>query len=161
MIHHLSIILTLATFLTGCATQPSSTNSSVTARPNLEFVDLSGFDQSLSSSLNAALPRVEVSFYDKVTPSVLPERLQKWMAAVESGGGKVKVLPPPSTVTSRSPLLLISAVTTLWSANDRFKTVSTESRLGVAKNYDAELVLKQDDRGNTLVDKVVFIQRDK
>ena len=31
----------------------------------------------------------------------------------------------------------------------------------VAGNYDAELVLKQDDKGDTLVEKLVFVQRSK
>ncbi len=131
------------------------------AIPKLQFIDMGGFDQSLSTSLNTASPKVEVGFYDKVAPSALPERLQKWMAAVESRGGKVKITPPPSNVTAKSPFLLISAISSIWTASGMVKDASAESRFAVAGNYDAELVLKQDDRGDTLVEKLVFVQRAK
>ena len=131
------------------------------AIPRLQFIDMGGFDQTLSSSLNTASPKVEVGFYDKVTPSALPERLQKWMAAVESRGGKVKITPPPSNVTAKNPFLLISAISSIWSASGMVKDASAESRFAVAGNYDAELVLKQDDKGDTLVEKLVFVQRSK
>lgn len=131
------------------------------AIPRLQFVDMGGFDQTLSSSLNTASPKVEVGFYDKVTPSALPERLQKWMAAVESRGGKVKIIPPPSNVTAKNPFLLISAISSIWSVTGMVKDASAESRFAVAGNYDAELVLKQDDKGDTLVEKLVFVQRAK
>ena len=129
------------------------------AIPRLQFIDMGGFDQTLSSSLNTASPKVEVGFYDKVTPSALPERLQKWMAAVESRGGKVKIIPPSSNVTAKNPFLLISAISSIWSATSMVKDASAESRFAVAGNYDAELVLKQDDKGDTLVEKLVFVQR--
>lgn len=131
------------------------------AIPRLQFIDMGGFDQTLSTSLNTASPKVEVSFYDKVSPSALPERLQKWMAAVESRGGKVKITPPPSSVTPKTPFLLISAISSIWSVSGMVKDASAESRFAVAGNYDAELVLKQDDKGDTLVEKLVFVQRSK
>lgn len=131
------------------------------AIPRLQFIDMGGFDQTLSTSLNTASPKVEVGFYDKVTPSALPERLQKWMAAVESRGGKVKITPPPSSVAPKNPFLLISAISSIWSASGMVRDASAESRFAVAGNYDAELVLKQDDKGDTLVEKLVFVQRTK
>ena len=107
------------------------------------------------------MPKVEITFYDRITPSALPERLQKWMASVESGGGTVKITPPPSTVTAKNPFLLISAASTLWSANKMAKEASTNAQFRVAQGYDADVLLKVDDSGNTVVDKLIFSQRKK
>lgn len=144
--------------LAGCATDPVTPAAPLVAQPALQFVDLQRFDQELSGSLGAPLPRVEVSFYDRVVPSAMPERLQKWMAAVEAGGGKVKVTPPPSSVTTRSPIALISAISALWTANKMVREASTEAQFRVARAYDAEVVLRQDARGDTVIDKVVFVR---
>ena len=128
-------------------------------KAELQFVDLQGFDRDLGSSLSSAMPKVEVGFYDRIAPSALPERLQHWMAAVESGGGEVKVTQPKSSVAAKSPFLLISAITSLWTASKMAREVSQEARFHAAKGFNAEIVLRQDDKGDTLVDKVIFVQR--
>jgi hypothetical protein len=133
----------------------------IAAEPSIRFVDLKGFDQELGASLSAPLPKVEVGFYDRVAPSQLPERLQKWLAAVEAGGGCVKVTPPPSTVTAKGPLLLLGAVTSLWTANKMLKEIADEARFRAAGGYDAEMLLKADGGGDVIVDKVVFVRRVK
>jgi hypothetical protein len=145
--------------LSGCVSNPSADGGAaqqVAPKEQLQFTDLQGFDRDLSGSLTAPLPQVDVAFFDRITPSALPERLQKWMAAVESGGGKVAVVPPKSTVTAKSPLMLISAVSTLWSANKMIKEAAVASQYRAAAQYNAEIQLKVDDKGDTVVDKVVF-----
>jgi len=144
----------LAITLTGCAAPASA--PAPAPRAQMQFLDLPGFEDELGSSLAAPLPRVEVSFYDRVTPSKMPDRLQKWMAAVEAQGGKVKVTPPPSSVTARSPLMLVSAISSLWSAHKMVREQQAEARLKAAGRYDAELTLRQDDRGDVVLDKIVF-----
>lgn len=157
-----SLALALAMALPGCASTPAGKDAALPqAAPALQFLDGGSFDRSLSSSLGAALPRVEVSFYDRITPSALPERIQKWMAAVQSQGGEVKVTPPPSTVAAKNPLLLISAVSTLWSASTMARDAAAEARFAPAHKYNAEVMLKVDERGDTVVDKLVFSQRGK
>ena len=73
--------------LTGCGTSPDAPPEAGPPKAELQFIDLPGFDKALNGSLDAALPRVGVDFYDQVAPSALPERLQSWLAAVETGGG--------------------------------------------------------------------------
>jgi hypothetical protein len=102
-----------------------------------------------------------VEFLDRVAPSALPERIQQWMASVETGGGKVVVVPPKSTVTSRSPLMLISALSTLWSASKVAKDLSTNSQFQAARAYDAQIILRQNNQGDTQVERIAFIQRSK
>jgi hypothetical protein len=149
--------------LTGCVSNPSAQGSAtaqqVAPKDQLQFTDLQGFDRDLSGSLSAPLPQVDVAFFDRITPSALPDRLQKWMAAVESGGGKVAVVPPKSSVTAKSPLMLVSAVSTLWSANKMIKEAAVAAQYRAAAQYDAEIQLKVDDKGDTVVDKVVFKKR--
>lgn len=150
--------LLIASLLVGCASGPSSAPQAVAPQSRLNFMDLQRFDQELAGSLSAPLPRVEVAFYDRVVPSTLPERLQKWMASVEAGGGKVKVTPPPSSVTARSPIAIISAISALWSANKMVRDAANEAQFRAARAYDAEVVLKQDNKGDTVIDRIVFVR---
>ena len=145
--------------LSGCQTNPLPAQSAAPAKTSLVFVDLLSFDKDLSGSLASSLPKVDVAFYDRITPSAIPERLQKWMASVESGGGNVKISPPPSSVTAKSPFLLLSAASSLWSANKMAKEAAISAQYRAAHVYDAEILLKLDDKGDTVVDKVVFNQR--
>jgi hypothetical protein len=154
--------LLAALALAGCQQIPTAPEARTAApKAQLQFVDLQGFDRDLAASLGAPLPKVDVAFYDRVTPSDLPDRLQKWMASVESSGGSVKVIPAPSSVTARSPFLLISAVSSLWTANKMLKEAAAAAQFKAAHAYDAEIVLKLDDKGDTVVDKVVFNPRKK
>lgn len=168
-----ALIATLACVaqgLVGCVSNPTApaaaaTTASSTAptapKAQLQFVDLQGFDRDLAASLGAPLAQVDVAFYDRITPSALPERLQKWMASVEAGGGTVKVVQPPSSVTARSPFLVISAISSLWTANKMAKEAAVAAQFRAARAYDAEILLKLDDKGETVVDKVAFNQRKK
>lgn len=147
--------------LGGCETSPNVSREPATPKAELQFVDLPGFDASLTSSLTAQLPQVGVGFYDRVTPSAIPERLQVWLAAVESGGGTIKVTPPKAAVNTRSPLLLLSALSSLWTASKMASELRARQQFQVAQSYDAELLLKLDDKGGTVVDKIIFSQRQR
>lgn len=156
-----TIPLALALLLTACESNPTQPASAGPPRPELQFVDLQGFDRDLAASLQAPLPQVAVAFYDRVTPSALPPRLEQWMAAVESGGGTVTVVPPKPSVTSKSPFMLISAISTLWSASKMASEMAARAQFKAAGAYDAQIILKLDDKGESVVDKVVFLQRKK
>jgi hypothetical protein len=148
--------------LTGCESNPPQPQAQAAPpKAQLQFSDLQGFDRELSSSLAAPLPAVNVAFYDRITPSTMPERLQKWMAAVESGGGKVKITPPPSTVTAKSPFLIFSAANAVFNFTKASKEAADAAQFAPARTYDADIQLKVDERGDTVVDKVVFSQRGK
>jgi hypothetical protein len=157
---HIVTLMALCT-LTACGTNPAQPVGSTSPQADLNFVDLQGFDRDLSASLAAPLPQVQVAFYNHVTPNALPDRLQQWMAAVEAGGGKVQVQQPKPTVTAKSPFLLISAITSLWTASKMAKDMSTQAQFKAAQAYDANIILKVDDKGEAVVDKVVFVQRKK
>jgi hypothetical protein len=155
------ISIGLLAALLGCESNPALVEQAAAPKEALQFIDLQSFDQDLSGSLNAVLPKVDVNFYNQIAPSALPDRLQNWMVAVQSGGGTVKVVPPKSTLTAKNPFLLISAVSSLWTASKMIKAASVNAQFTAAKVYDAEIMLKTDDHGQSWVDKVVFTQRKK
>lgn len=152
-------LLVAAAALSGCETNPTRAESAGPPKAALQFLDLPGFDQTLTGSLGSALPKVDVAFYDRITPSALPVRLQAWLAAVEGGGGKVSVKPPPTVAATRNPMMLLGALSTLWSVSKAAREMSAERQFHAAHGYDAEIVLKLDDKGDNVVDKVVFVQR--
>ena len=159
--YKLAFTLALAFSLVACDSNPTQPESTAPAKAELQFLDMQGFDRDLAGSMSATLPKIEVAFYDRVTPSAMPERLQKWMASVQAGGGTVKVVPPKSTVTAKSPFLLISAISTIWSASKMVKEMSTQAQFKNAQDFDAEILLKTDEKGESLVDRVVFVHRNK
>lgn len=142
--------------LSGCAANFPPTEA---ARSTLQFVDVQQFDRELGASLAAPLPHVEVSLYDRIAPSALPSRLQRWLGASDQGGGKFRVVPAPGTVVPKNPLLLVSMISSLWSGNKMAKEIAAESRLRVARNYDVRMFLRQDEHGDTFVDRIIFDQR--
>ena len=145
--------------LAGCSSKPLVPVNAGPPMPDVQFIDLQSFDRDLGSALSAPLPKVDVAFYDRVSPNALPERLQRWMASVENGGGTVKVIPPKPSVTSKSPWLLISAISSLWSASSIAKDMAMNAQFKAAQAFDVEILLKTDDRGDSVVDKVVFLKR--
>ena len=149
----------LMVVLTGCNTMQTSKTPEEPPQTNLSFVDLQKFDRELHASLSQPLPKVEVAFYNDITPNALPDRLQNWMAAVETGGGSVKVIPPKSTIQPKDPFLLFSLASTLWSATKTAREMSNSARFNSAQGYDAMIQLKTDEKGASVVDKVVFIKR--
>ena len=152
----------IAAVLSACAADPGTPAApavAASAKPQLNFVDVPSFDKELSGSLASTLPQVEVAFYDKVTPSALPARLEKWMAAVEDGKGTVKVVQPKSTVAPKNPLMLLSLVSAIYSANKLAHAASATAEFRPAHSFNADILLKIDDRGDTVVDKVVFARK--
>lgn len=174
LVRHIAALAVALPLIGGCETNPPAPSASTApptttaatalaspAKSNLEFIDLQGFDRDLHNSLSAALPAVDVAFYSRVSPSALPERLQKWMAAVESGGGKIKVTPAKSTVTAKNPFMIIGVVNFAFNLSKAAKLEAEYSQFKPAKSFDAEIVLKADGDGESIVDKVVFTPRVK
>lgn len=157
----LAIGIGIVVGLNACETEPVTPVADTAPKPALQFVDLQGFDADLSSSLSTQLPRVEVVFYDRITPSTLPLRLQTWLTSVDAGGGKVKITPPKSDITAKDPFLLLSLASSLWSASKLAKEAAVKYQFASAHAYDAEVVLKEDANGQTVVDHIVFAKRNK
>lgn len=142
----------------GCQSLPQQTGESRPPQPRLEFLDLQMFDRELGRSFAAPLNSVEVQFLDRTSPNRIPERMQLWMAAVEDGGGQVKVTPPPVPFGTRSPALLIGAIASLWSASKAVSEMAQKAQYERAKGYNAEVILKLD-KGETVIERIVFSKK--
>lgn len=142
--------------LTGCETLPQQ--GTVPPKPRIDFLDLHSFDREMSRSLSAPLSQVEVTFLDRTSPNRIPERMQLWMAAVTDGGGEVKVTPPAAPFSSRSPVMLIGAIASLWSASKAVSEMAQKAQFERAHGYNADVVLKLDN-GETLIDRIVFSRK--
>jgi hypothetical protein len=160
-------LVTIA-LLTACASVPEQTTASTSAanaartalaKPQLEFIDLAGFDRELSSSLTAKLPNVNVAVVNTVPANDIPVRMQAWLQAVEAGGGTVTVSPPKSTVAAKNPLILLTLVSGIWNSIKAHKAVQNYDLHKPARTYDAEIVLKVNEQGDRLIDKVIFTER--
>ena len=156
-----SICIALSTLMAGCKTMPSFEKDTNPAKPELQFLDFQSFDKDLQNSLSTPLPTVEVTFLDRVSPNVIPDRLQKWMAAVEADGGQVQVIEPPPAFAPKDPFLLVSIVSSLWSASKVVREAAQSNQFKAAKGYDAQLILKNSEQGGTVVEKVIFVARKK
>lgn len=69
--------------------------NSATQGPSLPYVNSEAFDRKLSSSLADRPASYELLFPLPVSMKKLPERLDKWLSAIEKSGGKVEAVPVP------------------------------------------------------------------
>ena len=151
----------LAGLMAGCNTITDAVKDHNLAKPELQFLDFQSFDKDLQNSLSTPLSKVEVTFLDRVSPNSIPDRLQKWMAAVEADGGQVQVIEPPPAFAPKDPFLLMSIVSSLWNASKMVRDAAQGNQFKAAKGYDAQLILKNSEQGGTVVEKVIFVERKK
>jgi len=153
-------VIAISALMSACATKTTA-ESTAPPRGDIRFLDVQSFDQTLAQSLGASLDTVSVSFYDKLTPSQLPERIQNWMAAVEANGGKVQVQQPPSSsgMTAKSPFLIVSGLVSLWSAKKTLEEIQKKSDFTNAGKYNAIIRLTPDATGNYVIQTLTFNKR--
>ena len=150
-------LLTLA----GCETAPQQGDkvSAVQAQPTsstLRFIDFAGFDRDLNAALKLQQPVVTVAMYDKVSPNNTPDRLQKWLNAVEKHGGRVEVEPPPNELTPKSPLALISLLGGLWNVIKASADLRDSQLTQSVKGHDAVISVERNEAGQVVVGKILF-----
>jgi len=145
-------------FLSACAAPPNSAKVDVAPKATVTFIDVANFDGELAASLNAPLDSVEVLFYEKISPNKMPERLQKWISAVERSGGSVKINTPPNEPKPRSPLALLGLLGTAYTTIKSFVDAQPASYLSSAKGRNAVISLSRSPNGDLLVEKVGFVK---
>ena len=80
LLGRMALWLALAATVSGlvaCAGDTLAVGAAAAPKPELQFVDLQGFDRDLHGALSAPLPKVDVAFLDRISPNALPERLQR------------------------------------------------------------------------------------
>lgn len=120
------------------------------------FADLVTFDREVSRRMKEKQGEIEVRVTDRITEKQLPDRLDKWLTAIDSTGGEVQVLEPRRVAENGQtraiwvliPFLLAMAATT-----------TRDPLHAPASKYNATVVLKEDAAGERIVDKVVFLRR--
>ena len=154
-----TIVLSLLLLINACST-PSSLTVLGENEPKkqLSFIDIGNFDRELTNSLKGHLESVDVIFYEKVSPNKIPERLQKWIAAVERSGGNIKVETPPNEPTPKSAMTILSLLGTAYSTIKNHIASQPESFLSSTKGRNAVISLERGANGELLVEKIRFIK---
>lgn len=147
--------------LSACQTAPAdgaaASSSTLPAKSSVQFADLSVFDRDLHAALQGnAGNDITVVMYDKVSPNSTPDRLQKWLNAVERNGGRVEIEPPPNELAPRNPLALISLVGGLWNAIKATADMRDAQLTQSVKGRDAVISLDRNAAGQVVIDKVIF-----
>lgn len=136
------------------STRPSPQAGDVVTE--VKFIDLKKFDNDLYRALNTSDPEVKVVMYEKVSPNNTPDRLQKWLNAVEKNGGKVEIEPPPNELVSKNPFVLIGLVGGLWDAVKAVADFRDSQLTHAVKGHDAVISLERNQRGEIVVSKLTF-----
>jgi len=126
-------------------------------KDTLTFVDTKNFDNEFAASLANKKTPITIDFYSPITPNSIPPRLEKWMAMVETEGGKITVNQPPNEFAPKDPLLLLGLFTGLWELVNKLRTqkdsYSMEDRV---KDRNVVINLARNPQGTLYVDKVIF-----
>jgi len=130
-----------------------------TAPEPIRFIDLSKFDTDLERALKDNKETVSVMFYEKTSPNNMPNRLQKWVTAVEKSGGKIDVEPPPGEPRPRSPAMLIGLLGGLWSSIKAWGEIREQAMLDAAQSRNVLIHLERNAAGEVIVGKVTFPPR--
>lgn len=152
------VIILLSAMVVGCVpVTPTNNNQSqlfTSSIPlnEIEFLDTGAFDSDLSSSMRAAISTITVTTLSPVTVNEIPERLEKWLAAVRENGGTINIEPKTKS--------LVSVVGLLFSMLDEysylFNTTITNNQYSASVNYNV-LISYQPDNG--IIDNIQFIIR--
>jgi len=155
-------VLILLSSLAACQTDTTSplntsaANHSDSAKREVMFIDIKKFDQELYRALHTSEPEIKVVMYEKVSPNSTPDRLQKWLNAVEKNGGKVEIEPPPNELVPKNPLALIGLVGGLWDAIKAVGDFRDAEMTRAVKGRDAIISLERNARGEVVVGKLTF-----
>jgi hypothetical protein len=153
-----TIFLSLLLLINACSTPPQTSSGEKEPKQKLGFIDIANFDRELTSSLSSEISSVDVMFYEKISPNKIPERLQKWFAAVERSGGQVKVETPPNEPTSKSAMTILSLIGTAYSAIKKHIDSQPESFLTSSKGRNVVISLERGVNGELLVENVRFVK---
>ena len=145
------------------AAPPPSTAASTSPRQGvpspsetLVFSDLPNFDSSLAKSLTSARETITITSADRVTLRQMPTRLEKWLAAVDDGGGKIETVPLDTTEPqSRSLTLIFSVLGAIRTVRDLSRT----QQYVEARKYDAKIFYRSDSSGDRIMDRIELVRR--
>ncbi|NDD11231.1 MAG: hypothetical protein EB072_00960 [Betaproteobacteria bacterium] len=130
-----------------------------TAPEAIRFIDLSKFDNDLEKALKENKESISVMFFEKTSPNNMPNRLQKWVTAVEKSGGRIDIEPPPDEPRPRSPAMLIGLLGGLWSSIKAWGEIRERALLDAAQSRNVLIHLERNAAGEIIVAKLTFTPR--
>ena len=143
----------------GCST--TAVKSDPQSATSLKFIDLSSFDRDLNASLGSRAEIVTIDFYEAMSPNKIPERLQRWISAVEKSGGKIDVQPPTGESRTRNLALVVGLLSSAWTGLKTLGELKAENMLKVAGSRDVVVNLKRSATGELAVEQIRFVRRKK
>lgn len=140
--------------LAACASDPAP----IAPKDKVSYIDTTSFDRTLSSSLSADLETIEIPVSDRISPIAIPDRLNKWLSAVDANGGNIQVkqVPDEQGKTRAFPIAVIGLaieVVRLLRGN------SEEKLYKPAANYDADIMVRQGPGGERIIERVLLKRR--
>lgn len=149
------VYLVALSFLSGCASAPSSPSASKTVEVPTEatYFDSSIFDQDLSSKLSQNPDKFVVKPSTAINVNKLPERMDKWLSKVkqEDGSVQLKEYSQDATGTKDMTILIDMAV--------KLFDLAQESMLySPAKGYDAVV---EYEKGTGDVKQIMFYKKNR
>lgn len=116
---------------------------------HLAFFDSSIFDNDLHDALSRSVDTVHVTPAAPFSLNKIPPRMDKWLGAVKSGGGKVAARQDTAVATRGLIGMVIDVVVALYDQ------VAEKRLYGPAEDYDATLYYGADGK----VDRVLFTRK--
>ena len=145
-------VLLCVLMVMGCASPAPITE----LKGPLQFIDLASFDAQLRQALAAKPDTVQVVFIDNVKPSQLPDRLKPWVDTLQNVGGNLTVVAPPGDLRPGA-FPLLGLLPSLWRLlGDKNNDLTLQESL---RGYDVQILLKETDAGDRLVQSIVFKRR--
>lgn len=127
-------------------------------KDKVAYLDTTSFDRNLSRSLNADLETIEIPVEDRMSPIAIPERLNKWLSAVDASGGSVQVkqVQDEQGKTRAFPIAIIGLAIEVI----RLLRGDPEEKLyKPAGNYDADIIVRQNQNGERVIERIVLKRR--
>ena len=149
-----TLLLSGALCLAAYASESSGAGANDMQEPastELSLYDSITFDTKLSSSLAAKLPVVTVNVIAPFTANNIPERIDKWLNAVNKYGGRVELKPDPDYPASRNFGLIFDLLNNVY---DLAKEMLIYSN---AENYNLDVLYKP---GSGELTRFVFILKE-
>lgn len=137
--------------LTACSTNQQTgrlDNPSAVPEKKIDLIDSEVFDYKLGLSLGRNLPAVEVNVISPFSTNEIPERIEKWLSAVDQHGGKVELKLDPTYGEERG--VISEAIDLVVLAYDFIKK---KTLYDATDNYDVVVYYRPEDG---IVTKIVF-----
>jgi hypothetical protein len=106
----------------------------------LPFLNSDTFDTSLRNALERAPGVVQVGIEGRIEVATFPERLDRWLVAVQDSGGRVaqRTVPPPGETPGRFVGTIVDFAVKLWNLGEQRR------RYAAAAGYDAIVDVERD-----------------